>query len=486
MNLSDIQPLINGLQAHPNWVAFAIFSISFVESLAVAGVIVPGVMLLFMVAAVAGGGALSIEASLFWAFAGAVSGDGLSFFLGRYFKESIATVWPVRRYPQLLDSGTRFFDKHGGKSVLIGRFVGPIRPILPMIAGMLQMPPKKFFIFNIVSAIGWAPIYILPGFLVGASISLDIELPPHFYPVLLTALGVLSATYILFVRLQWGLQQKGRSYNYIKRILMQYHFTQQVWKGLSNRRADGGEFPLPSLVLALMTLTLFILVAQAVSYTHWFDVINHQTSTFFSLLRNPLYDPLVIVITMLGDPKVYYIAFPIFVSLLLFRGFYAAATHISLAGIATALITHGLKAYFDIARPDLVINGPASAAFPSGHTSGSVVFLGLLAAFIAQEIQQKKRWMIYSLFSIPMLLIGLSRLYLGVHWASDIVGGLLLGLCICALTRVSYSRYDRQALTLDMFTILAVGLWATSTVLYIWLGLPEALSNYQPLSNVKP
>lgn len=481
MNAADIQPLIDGLQAHPGWVAVAIFTISFVESLAIAGVVVPGVLLLFMVAAVAGGGALSIEASLFWAFLGAVAGDGISFFLGRHFNDSIANVWPVRRFPQLLDTGQQFFDKHGGKSILIGRFIGPLRPILPLIAGILHMPPKKFLLFNIVSAIGWAPIYILPGYLVGASISLDIELPAHFYPVMLSALGVLSAIYIIFIRLQWGLQYKSRGYNQVKSALLKYRWAQQIWNTLSNNRSPEGEFPLPSLVLALVTLMLFILVAQAVSYTQWFDAFNQQTAAFFSQLRNPLFDPLVIIITMLGDPIVYYIAFPIFVSALMLRGFYAAAIHITLAGIFTALLTHGLKGYFAIPRPDLVINNPTSAAFPSGHTSGTVVFWGLLAAFVAQEVQQKKRWKIYSAFSIPMLLIGLSRLYLGVHWVSDILGGILLGLCICAITRISYSRYDRQPITADIFMLLALVVWPVSTSIYIWLGLPEALANYQAI-----
>lgn len=482
MDFSDIQPLIEGLQAHQGWVAFAIFIISFVESLAIAGVIVPGVMLLFMVAAVAGGGALSLEASLVWAFAGAVLGDGLSFFLGRYFNKSIASVWPVSRYPKLLDSGKSFFEKHGGKSVLIGRFVGPIRPILPLIAGMLHMSPKRFFAFNIISAIGWAPVYILPGYLVGASVSLDIELPPHFYPVLLSALGVLSVTYLLFIRLQWGLQYQSPSYNYIKQTLMQHDITQKCWQALSNKRINGGEFPLPSLILALATLTLFILLAQVVSYTQWLDAFNQQASSFFILLRNPFYDPAIVIITMLGDPKLLYISFPIFVSLLFFRGYYAAAIHITLAGIATSLITHGLKDYFAIARPDLVVGAPLSSAFPSGHTSGAVVFLGLLAAFVAQEVEQKKRWVVYSLCSIPMLMIGLSRVYLGVHWTSDILGGLLLGLCICAVTRVSYSRYDQQAITIDMFTILAACLWVIAAVIYVWIGLPEAIARYQILA----
>lgn len=480
MSYPDIQSIINELQNHQGWIALAIFLISFIESLAIAGVIVPGVTLLFMVAMIAGGGALSLEASLLWAFLGAIVGDGLSFAIGRHFNTSIASVWPVSRYPGLLESGKQFFEKHGGKSILIGRFVGPLRPILPLIAGMLHMQPKRFLIFNIVSAIGWAPLYILPGYLVGASISLDIDLPPHFYPVLLSALGLLTCIYLLFVRLQWGLQHQGGLYDRLKHWMLRYDITQHFWRILSSERSRDGEFPLPSLILSLASLALFSLLALIVTHTHWLSSINNQTSLFFELLRNPFYDPVFVVLTMLGDPVFLYISFPIFVFLLFFRGYYAAAIHITSAGIATSLITHGLKSYFAIPRPDLVINGPNSYAFPSGHTSGMVVFLGLFAAFIAQELPQRKRWMTYSLLSIPMLLTGISRLYLGVHWLSDVVGGLLLGLLICGVTRVSYSRYDRQALSVDIFTIIAFSVWGMALLTYIWLGFPEMLINYRP------
>ncbi len=479
MTFADIQPLIDWLQAHEGWVAFAIFLISFVESLAIAGVIVPGVMLLFMVAAIAGGGPLSLGSSLFWAFLGAVAGDGLSFWLGRHFNSSIATLWPVSRYPQLLDSGQLFFHKHGGKSILIGRFVGPLRPVLPLIAGMLKMQPKRFLLFNVVSAIGWAPIYILPGYLVGASISLNIQLPPHFYPTLFIALGVLATIYLLFVRLQWGLQYKSGIYDRIKKWMFTYDLTHRFWRALSNQRSVGGEFPLSSLILTVTALASLSILSLIVSHTHWLNSINLQTSQFFEILRNPLYDPLFMVITMLGDSTFLYLSFPIFITLLVFRGYYAAALHIALAGMATSLVTHGLKNYFAIPRPGLVVNEPASFAFPSGHTSGIVVFMGLFAAYIAQELPQKKRWITYGLFSMPMLLVALSRVYLGVHWLSDIIGGLLLGLAICGLTRLSYSRYDKQALTIETTTIIAMTLWLLATACYLYLGWPEAFSNYQ-------
>ena len=268
-------------------------------------------------------------------------------------------------------------------------------------------------------------------------------------------------------------------YKRINQRMLRYDFTHRFWRTLSNERISGGEFPLASLVLALSTLALFSMLSIIVINTHWLNDINNQTFVFFEALRNPFYDPAFIVITMLGDSTFLYLSFPIFVALLTFRGYYPAAIHITSAGIATSVITHGLKAYIAIPRPDFVINGPASYAFPSGHTSGAVVLMGLFAAFIAQEQPIKKRWMIYGLFSIPMILIGLSRLYLGVHWFSDIIGGLLLGLAICGLTRVSYSRFDKQALTIDVFTIMTLAVWLIALTLYIWNGYTDTLLNYQ-------
>ncbi|WP_369820160.1 DedA family protein, partial [Oleiphilus sp. HI0043] len=86
MTESDFQPLIAWLELNPNWVFVAVLLIAFIESLALAGVIVPGVLLLFLVSALAGHINLPIEWLLLSGFLGAILGDGISFFLGHYFK----------------------------------------------------------------------------------------------------------------------------------------------------------------------------------------------------------------------------------------------------------------------------------------------------------------------------------------------------------------------------------------------------------------
>ena len=72
-------------------------------------------------------------------------------------------MWPFSRNPDLLPSGIRFFQKHGGKSVFIGRFFGPVRAVIPLAAGVLQMPRGWFWFANVTSALVWAPMLLFAG-----------------------------------------------------------------------------------------------------------------------------------------------------------------------------------------------------------------------------------------------------------------------------------------------------------------------------------
>ena len=105
------------------------------------------------------------------AMAGAVAGDGVSYWLGHHYKRRLTGLWPFSRYPGMLQRGETFFSRNGGKSILLGRFVGPVRPVIPVVAGMMGMKPVHFSIVNVLSAIGWALVYILPGVVFGTSLA---------------------------------------------------------------------------------------------------------------------------------------------------------------------------------------------------------------------------------------------------------------------------------------------------------------------------
>lgn len=470
------------LSMHPGWLALALFGTALVESLALAGIVVPGVAFLFAFAVLAGQTGMPLTEALIWAGLGAIAGDTASFALGRKLQGRLDSVWPLSRYPNLIAKGQSFFRQHGGKSVVIGRFVGPVRPIIPLIAGALWMPWQRFLAFNITSALGWAPVYILPGFLVGSALASEIQPPAHFYAVVGISLAVMLAIYLVMIQFQLGLGEGSRFYTWLERRMARYDATHRFWRLYTNHRPDRrGEFPLASLMLALGATALLLLWGQLATQTHVLEPFNLMALGWFEQLRQPLLDGPVIVATLLGDPPVLTAAAVLACLALTFRGYYAAATHIVIAAALTILLVWLLKATLGVVRPDAVFHPPSSGAFPSGHSAGITVFVTMIASFVAGESRNRKRWQFYVLLSLPLLPVALSRLYLGVHWFTDVIGGILLGLAITGSVRASYSRYDRIHLAPDLSMAVASILWLAFAIGHVVLAWPEAQVDYRPV-----
>jgi len=157
---------------YPLWSGVIIFLVAMLESIAIIGIIVPGVAIMFAIGTLISNGTLGIFSTILWAAAGASFGDGLSFALGKRYKETIHTISWFEKRPHVLQKGHAFFDKYGIFSILIGRFVGPIRAVIPLVAGILNMPLKHYVPINIIASLLWAPAYLFPGLLFGNSMSL--------------------------------------------------------------------------------------------------------------------------------------------------------------------------------------------------------------------------------------------------------------------------------------------------------------------------
>ena len=147
--------VVEFMREHAAWAGPATFLIAFLESLAVVSLFVPATVILLGLGALVAAGAIGFWEVFGGGVAGAILGHGLSYWIGRRFKDSIAHSWPFRRRPELLARGHGFFEQHGGKSVFIGRFFGASRAVVPLIAGMTQMPRRRFLVANVLSAIVW-------------------------------------------------------------------------------------------------------------------------------------------------------------------------------------------------------------------------------------------------------------------------------------------------------------------------------------------
>jgi membrane protein DedA with SNARE-associated domain len=169
---AHLQDLIGYFSAHPGLALGLVFAGAMLEALAVVGSVIPGSTAVFIGGTLIGLGVLNPWWTAAVAIIGAVLGDGLSFWLGRRYGERIRSVWPMRKHPELFERGRTYFEKRGASSIFIGRFLGPLRAIVPLVAGMSNMPSLKFYVVNTVSAFAWAAAPLLPGVAFGASLQL--------------------------------------------------------------------------------------------------------------------------------------------------------------------------------------------------------------------------------------------------------------------------------------------------------------------------
>ena len=159
----EFNEIIVWLEKNPQWIALGIIGASFIESFALIGIIIPGVVLLAIISGLAAT-SLNIIEVVTIAYFSSLLADVMSFFIGYSFRNSINKIWPFKEHPEFLQQGQKFFKQYGMIGLFIGKFIGPIRPLLPITAGSLNMDKRRFFLIEILSCFLWALIYTVPGY----------------------------------------------------------------------------------------------------------------------------------------------------------------------------------------------------------------------------------------------------------------------------------------------------------------------------------
>jgi membrane protein DedA with SNARE-associated domain len=162
-----VQAVVDFITAHALLAAPIMCAVAFAESLAFLSLLVPGWAIMVAAGALAGSGVLNPWPVVLGAIVGAILGDSLSYWIGRRFGPAMSRVWPFRTRPELLGKGHAFFARWGGMSVALGRFFGPVRAVIPLVAGMMEMPRARFWAWNVASAFVWAPVVVFSGALLG-------------------------------------------------------------------------------------------------------------------------------------------------------------------------------------------------------------------------------------------------------------------------------------------------------------------------------
>jgi membrane protein DedA with SNARE-associated domain len=166
MSVHDIvEAIVSFVRANEGWAAPVAFLVAFLESFCFLSILWPGTAILIGISALLARS--GIEMSVLWpaiiaAGVGGSLGYAISYWIGLYYKEGIRDLWPFNRHPAMVNRGQTFFDKWGALGVFLGHFFGPVRAIIPVVAGMYAMPQWQFQLANILSAFLWAGGVIAP------------------------------------------------------------------------------------------------------------------------------------------------------------------------------------------------------------------------------------------------------------------------------------------------------------------------------------
>jgi undecaprenyl-diphosphatase len=397
--------LLNGmtgwLTANPSWVAVAIFLVAFTECVAIVGIVVPGTVIMFAIAALAGSGILPLSEVLLLGFLGGLLGDAVSYFIGRRFHQNIRQLPGLRTHPEWMEGAEKYFHRYGIASLLVGRFIGPLRPMLPMIAGMCDMPLPRFVAVSVLAAAGWSIAYLMPGWAAGAAIRLP--LPEGFWPEAAVVGGSLAVLFGL------SIQSSIRQKRYATRLISAL-----------------------SLVLVAALFFGFPLLAD----------FDNGLMTLIQEHRSEATQHIVVFVTSIGDFRAQLLAASLLIIVLAVARQWRHAAFALAATLGTAIANGVLKTFFARARPEVLLEPLTTYSMPSGHSSAAFALFMTLAVLAGrgQPVRLRLTWMLVA--GIPALAIALSRVYLGVHWPTDILAGMLLAFCVCAASLAFIQRKD--------------------------------------------
>jgi membrane protein DedA with SNARE-associated domain/membrane-associated phospholipid phosphatase len=467
-----LQDFINFTGLHPNLAIAAAFLVSAGEALPVIGLFSPSTVVL-----VGLGGLVGLGKASFWpvfvaTVLGASIGDAISYWTGRIYKEHLVEIWPFSRHPGLLTAGERHFAHRGGMSIVIGRFIPGIKPMVSGVAGMMGMGVFRFTILNLLSAIAWAAVHILPGVSAGLALAGLNAISKR----LAIVIGVLVIAIVLAI---WLTKIAiGSGLRHLTRLQMQL-------LGWARRRGDRIGSAIERLVgpdhadfRLLVTLNM-ILIGALVGLAGLLTVAQDAGGQFGSgfveflqSLRTSWADNAMVGVTMLGDWLV--------TSLLGIVGCVALLIH-RRSRLAIGLLLVLVSSVIFVQGLQLTVH-PQSSGFsiPTGDATMAATLYGAIGWIAVRGGGANLGRAVAGACVSVIIAVAFSRLYLAAQPPSDVAAGLLFGTGATATLALVFRgevvpRRATKALIAACAAALAiVGGW------HVESGFHQALALYAP------
>ncbi len=427
---------------HPHLALLIVALVAFAESLAIIGTLVPAAVVMFAAGALVGQGVLDAGVTLGLATAGAALGDSMSYELGRRQQQRLRATAFFQRRAGTLARGERFIQEHGTKSVVFARFAGAVRAVVPLLAGFAQMPRTRFYGASIGSALLWAPVHILPGVLFGTSLHLAEAVSGRLALLILVVVALgWTAVWLASRTVRWLVPASGRA----RIALLKQARLRRSWLARSTRAVlepDGSRARGVALGAALLLAAgwMFLGVLEDVVSRDPLVQVDLGVFRFLQGLRTASIDQLMIAITEMGSVGV---LLPLVATVALWlawhRNWRALSYWLAAAGVGELLVEL-LKITLGRRRPLALYTGVEQFSFPSGHVTASTVVLGFLAFLMARGQSARLKSAVAIGAGLYIALVSFSRLYLGAHWLSDVLGGVSLGLAWVVFLAMLFSR----------------------------------------------
>ncbi|GAB2902060.1 bifunctional DedA family/phosphatase PAP2 family protein [Paraburkholderia jirisanensis] len=458
--------LLHLLAGHAGWTYAVVFLAAFLESVAIVGVFVPGSTAMFVAGALVGTGTLNLGWLLVCAIVGAVAGDGMSYWFGYRYRTKIAGIWPFRTHPKLLESGEQYFRKHGLKSVVFARFAAPLRAIVPVVAGMLEMPPGRFYAMNVLSAVLWAPAHILPGVVFGASIQLAGAVSFRLVAALAIVVGAIWAIYVVtrFI--------VAHARNWA--VASQHHIS--AWA----QQRDGaiGRFvrdlvdPSRQSVGLVIAMSIAVLLCAGIFFGVLQDVVqgnplvqvDQSVYRFMESIRSPwIADALSCIAALASVPTLIALS-ATGVLWMTYERRWRTVAYWLIAVAFSQLLILAIQSIVQRVPPWSASGG--DFAFPSNHVAASVIVYGFLGFILVRRAGVFVGIVVTTFCTAILLAAAFAGLYSGRFSFSDALGGAAFAAVLVALVAlIAVWRHPEAPAARPFMPMVALCVLAVSAAL---------------------
>lgn len=441
--------MLNSLLSLSGWAAYTVIGlIVLAEAGAFVGLVLPGETALLLGGALAATGRLSLPVVLVVGIAAALVGDTVGYEVGRLSGGRLRTTRVGRLIgARRWDVAEGFVARRGGYAVAAGRWVGVARALVPALAGATRMRYRTFLLWNAAGGVTWAAAVVLAGYAAGASWRHVAHLVGRVGAISAAVLGLAAA---LTLAARWVLrhpdQVRGAAHRVTRLAAVRRLVGAISWSGqqLDPRTATGLVLT-AGLATLTATAAAFAVVYDAVLDGNGVAGLDRPVHDWLAAHREPDLTTAMRILTDLGGTPV---LIAVAVLLAALAGRHARSWRPVLLVAATALgstlITVSGKAAVHRGRPSEAVAAAGGYSFPSGHSLNSAAIYGI-GAVLVWQLARRRRTKVWTAAAtvLLVLLVGLSRLYLGVHWLTDVLAGYALALGWLAFTVTTVGTLGR-------------------------------------------